>query len=184
MKKVVIILKILFIKPKDPGAFWLLLGIPVIIILGSLFHFIYEWSGNNVFVGLISPINESVWEHLKLTFYPTILWGILGYIIFKDTLSLPNYVYSWAISLIIGPIIILTLFYTYTGILGTHSLILDIAIFMIAVIISQLLALYIYSHSDITQNYLLLPILIVLLLFIAFTVFTFDPPNLPLFIEA
>ena len=36
--------------------------------LGVLSHFLYDWSGQNKIVGIISSINESTWEHLKLTF--------------------------------------------------------------------------------------------------------------------
>ena len=38
----------------------------IIIILGVLLHFAYEWSGNNNIVGLVTPVNESVWEHMKI----------------------------------------------------------------------------------------------------------------------
>ena len=38
--------------------------------LGVLFHFMYEWTGENAIAGLFFPINESTWEHLKLIFFP------------------------------------------------------------------------------------------------------------------
>ena len=48
---------------------------PVIIMLiGSLDHFMYELSGGNVFVGMWAPVSESVWEHLKIAFYPTLFF--------------------------------------------------------------------------------------------------------------
>ena len=47
------------------------------IILGTLLHFTYEWSGNNAFVGAFSSINESTWEHLKLAFYPMLITSII-----------------------------------------------------------------------------------------------------------
>ena len=46
------------------------IGILFTIILGSLSHFFYGWSGNFFLVGFFSPVNESVWEHLKLLFFP------------------------------------------------------------------------------------------------------------------
>ena len=36
-----------------------------IVIAGTLLHFVYGWSGRNLLVGLVSPVNESVWEHTK-----------------------------------------------------------------------------------------------------------------------
>ena len=45
---------------------FLIIGAVFTIITGTLLHFVYEWSGESLFVGIFSPINESVWEHLKL----------------------------------------------------------------------------------------------------------------------
>ena len=49
------------------------------IILGTLLHFTFEWSGKNELIAIFSAINESVWEHLKLTFYPMLFFSIIGY---------------------------------------------------------------------------------------------------------
>jgi len=49
------------------------IGTLFIIIQGSAFHFTYELSGNNPVVGSISAVNESVWEHLKLAFWPALI---------------------------------------------------------------------------------------------------------------
>ena len=42
-------------------------------VLGTLFHFVYGWSGENPVAGLFFPVNESTWEHLKLIFFPILL---------------------------------------------------------------------------------------------------------------
>ena len=41
-------------------------------ILGTILHFLYEWSGDNKIIASFSAVNESTWEHLKLVFFPTI----------------------------------------------------------------------------------------------------------------
>ena len=41
-----------------------MIGIVFVLITGSLAHFVYDWSGKNHIVGLFTPINESVWEHM------------------------------------------------------------------------------------------------------------------------
>ncbi len=43
-------------------------------VLGGIFHFVYVWFPFPL-VGLFFPINESVWEHLKLLYWPVILAG-------------------------------------------------------------------------------------------------------------
>ena len=36
-----------------------------IAIVGTLLHFVYDWSGQNPAVGIIAPVSESTWEHLN-----------------------------------------------------------------------------------------------------------------------
>jgi len=52
------------------------------IILGTILHFTYEWSGGNAFVGTFSSVNESTWEHLKLAFFPMLLTAIIRILYF------------------------------------------------------------------------------------------------------
>ena len=41
-----------------------------IFILGTLLHFTYDLSNGNQIIATFSSINESVWEHLKLLYFP------------------------------------------------------------------------------------------------------------------
>ena len=91
---------------------FVLFGIIFTFILGTLLHFVYEWSGSNVIVGIFSPVNESVWEHLKLLYFPMSLWLLLGYSKFgKDNC---NYLLSAIIGFLCGAVSIPLLFYLYT----------------------------------------------------------------------
>ena len=49
-----------------------------IAIVGTLLHFVYDWSGQNPAVGIIAPVSESTWEHLKLLFFPFLLLLVIG----------------------------------------------------------------------------------------------------------
>ena len=111
-----------------------IIGIIFTIILGSLSHFFYEWSNNNFFVGLFAPINESTWEHMKLLFFPMLLYSMVMIPKLKENYPCihPSY---WA-GILVGTLLIPVIFYTYTGILGYHIMILDIGIFLLSVIIA------------------------------------------------
>lgn len=65
LKDVIIMTQTSPLPTKDPAKSWILLGIAVISIIGSLMHFVYDWSGKAIIVGIIAPTNESIWEHLK-----------------------------------------------------------------------------------------------------------------------
>ena len=52
----------------------IILGMFPVAILGTLSHFVYGLSGENRFIGLFFPVNESTWEHMKLAFFPMLLF--------------------------------------------------------------------------------------------------------------
>ncbi len=145
-----------------------------IIILGTLLHFTYN---NSIIVGIYSPINESTWEHLKLVYYPMLITTIIGNILYKQ--YIPNYICIKVKGIILSMLFIVISFYTYTGIIGNNYSILNILLFIISIIISQ-----IYTYRLINNNYKCnnkYSILILLLLLDLFVIFTFYTPHINLF---
>lgn len=157
-----------------------IIGIIFTIILGSLSHFFYGWSNNNFFVGLFTPINESTWEHMKLLFFPMLLYSLIMIPKLKENYPCIDSAY-W-VGILIGTLLIPAIFYTYTGVLGYHIMILDIGIFVLSVIIA-FYSIYKLSLNCKTQNYILLLFTLVCILAICFIVFTYCPPGIPLFAE-
>lgn len=149
----------------------------VIMVIGTLLHFIFEWSNNNTIVGTFSPINESVWEHLKLIFFPMLIATIIGY--FYKGKFMPNYLYAKTLGILLSMSFIVIFFYTYTGIIGTNLAIIDISSFFIAVLLGQCISYQKIGSSLIGNN--LIPITILLVTYICFLTFTFCPPHLNLF---
>ena len=151
----------------------------IIFILGTLLHFTYNFSGENKLIAIFSAINESVWEHLKLIYFPMLLMLIIGY--FKIGKEIPNYICSKTIGIITAMVFIIIFFYTYTGILGKSIAIIDIASFYVAVILGEYI-----SYSLIIKNIKCnskTAILILIFLLICFIIFTYYPPNLGIFKE-
>ena len=67
-------------------------------VLGTLLHFTFEWSNNNLIVGAFSSVNESTWEHLKLVFFPMLLTTIIGLFFIRKIY--PNYICSRLLSIV------------------------------------------------------------------------------------
>lgn len=154
-------------------------GTIVTIIAGFLLHFTYELSGRNTIAALISPVNESTWEHLKLLFFPYMIFTLVSY--FYVGRRYANYATAKCIGILAGLCFIPLFFYLYTFILGTNDLFLDIAAFVIAVLISYRISYKISVNGKPKMNCLS----IVLLVFITmlFFVFTFHPPHTILFLD-
>ena len=108
------------------------------VLLGSLNHFLYEWTGRNPFTALITPVNESTWEHLKLLFFPFLLFTVLEYYISRPRRS--SFFTARLAGVLLGMLSIVLLFYGYTAVLGTHNLIIDILIFIIGVMVSYVVS--------------------------------------------
>lgn len=153
-------------------------GILFVTILGTLAHFFYEWSNNNVIVGLFAPINESTWEHMKLIFFPMLLFSLIAIPRLKE--EYPCITSSVLLGNIIGTALIPIMFYTYTGIIGYSVFILDIAIFIFAVICAFVIT-YKLTISCGIQDYKNILYVVIFIIFICFIVFTFRPPSIALF---
>ncbi len=53
------------------------LSVIVIFAIGTLSHFLYDWSHENKILGLFTAVNESTWEHVKIAITPTLLWSLV-----------------------------------------------------------------------------------------------------------
>lgn len=148
-----------------------------VIIAGILLHFSYEWSNENQIVGIFSSVNESTWEHLKLIFFPMLITIVIGTIYYKDDYE--NYLFIKTKGLLISLLSVIVLFYTYSGILGKNISGINIAIYIISIIISQI---YNYNKlNDISTCNNKLSIVVLITLLISFITFTFYTPEIGIF---
>ena len=162
---------------KSPILIFEIISTIFIMILGIFLHFTFEWSNSNVLVGTFSPINESIWEHLKLIFFPMLITTIIVY--FYEGKNISSYLCAKMIGIILAIFFTIIFFYTYTGILGTNFAIVDISSFFIAVVLGQYVA-YQKMQSKFSCNNLM-SIIIFLILYLCFLIFTFFPPHIALF---
>jgi multisubunit Na+/H+ antiporter MnhF subunit len=159
--------------------FYELAGIVFIIVFGSILHFTFEWSGNQAIVGVFSAVNESVWEHLKLGFWPAMVFALIEYRYLKKLTD--NLLFAKTVGIYLIPIIITILFYSYTAILGESILVIDILTFVIAVIVGQLVSYRLLTWKSVPYNLNMISLIALILLGLAFVLFTFYPPQLAMF---
>ena len=148
------------------------------VIVGTLLHFAYDWSNHAFLVSLIAPVNESTWEHMKLLFFPMLLFSI--FCISKQKSSYQNIVSGLFAGLLLGTFLIPIFFYTYTGILGFDVFWLDIAVFILSSFFAFTSA-YRLIQSGKLKNCTYLLIGLVIILTICFFLFTYFPPKIGLF---
>jgi hypothetical protein len=155
-------------------------GFLFVVITGSIAHFVYDWSGENTFLGFLFPINESIWEHMKLCFFPMLLYSF--YLNTKLENSYPCIRTASLFGIILSTFLIPVLFYTYSGILGHNYAILDIMTFIISVLLS-FVVMYKLTLSCTLSSYKIPLTVLVLILAICFFLFTYRPLNIGIFTE-
>lgn len=171
-------------------------GFFFVSILGTLAHFFYEWSGQNPIIGFFSSVNESTWEHMKLLFFPMLLYYVLTYKKLEKAYPLSSSTYP--LSILVGTWLIPVLFYSYSGILGFNLTFLDILTFYVSVFLA-FLCFYSLSkdhpadseHQNLKQkhpkrNAWLMKLkpyfnFLVFLFLLLFLLFTYRPPKLGIF---
>lgn len=150
------------------------------IVFGTLLHFTYEWSGVNRIVGLFSATNESVWEHLKLVFYPMLILAIVEYFVVKKEAN--NYIEAKSLGIFLAIAFIIVFYYTYTGIIGKTFFIIDILTFIISIILGEWVSYKLMIRkSESTTLSKILSSAIIFYFLISFILFTYNPPNINLF---
>ena len=155
-------------------------GARFVIITGTISHFIYEWSGRQFLLGFFFPVSESTWEHMKLCFFPMLIYSCFMNKRWKD--AYPCVTSALLFGTLLGTFLIPVIFYTYTGIIGRNYLFLDIATFVISVLLAFLCVYRLTVSCKMFSHTFLLGSL-VFVMAICFLLFTYLPPNLGIFIE-
>ncbi|MFX0154821.1 MAG: DUF6512 family protein [Candidatus Hodarchaeota archaeon] len=158
---------------------WTLFGMIFIIIVGSLFHFVFEWLFSWPPIGAITAVNESVWEHLKLPYWPLIIFSLIEYKFIKEEAN--NIIIAKNLSAIISISTILIVFYSYTAILGTEILIIDILSFYIGVVIGQIISYKILTLNELPKWLSIISWIILIGFGLSLVIFTYLPPHFPIF---
>ncbi|MBE6608958.1 MAG: hypothetical protein E7633_10450 [Ruminococcaceae bacterium] len=163
---------------KQSIGLWQFVGFGVTSMGGTLLHFLYEWTGESIFVSLFSGVNESTWEHMKLLFVPMFIYAVLESLFFKDREDF------WCIKargIILGITLIPILFYTYNGVIGTSPDWINIAIFFISAAISYIYETKAFKKEEISCKSSKAAFILICTVAILFVIFTFFTPEIGIF---
>ncbi|MFW9948059.1 MAG: DUF6512 family protein [Promethearchaeota archaeon] len=161
---------------------WEIVGIVFITLLGSFMHFLFELTGSWLPVGAIAAVNESVWEHLKLGYWPLVFFALIEYKFIQEEIN------NFALAKFVGSLlimgVIIVFFYSYTAILGEDLLILDILSFILSIVIAQLVSYKILTMKKLKNVVSTISLVGLVMLGLLFILFTYLPPHIPLFQDA
>ena len=141
------------------------------LVLGVLLHFLYGWFPNPI-IALISPVRESLWEHLKVLLYPLLLSGLF--------LGKKRGLMPWLFSLLVVCGLMLLIGWLYNVVLQGTVDFFNILLYGILMLLGFLLPRIVWSLTEwpgIGAACAILTVLLVTLMII----FTYNPPSHILF---
>ncbi len=157
---------------------WQLGGLTFTAVLGTLLHFLYDWTGCLAFTP-ISAVNESTWEHMKILFFPMLFFAILQYFIYGKQMR--SFWWIQLISISLGVLLVPVLFYTLNGVFGKTPDWLNILLFFLCAGIAYFVAYKLFQAPPCTRLTPIIPIVALSILAVLFIVFTYIPLEIPLF---
>lgn len=158
-----------------------IIGIIVSFILSFIFHFLYNIFPNTI-TSIITPVNESIWEHMKLIITSNLIFCLIEFIIYKKKdIKYHNFLFSYAISSIVGIILYLIIYIPLDEIFG-HSLIVAIILLLIIFIIINIINYYLMNYQEIKYSNIL-GLILIILTYSIFGYLTYTPPHINLFYD-
>ena len=169
----------------DKQAFkWELLGFLATFGIGSLLHFVFEWTGRWPPAALFAAVNESTWEHLKMAFWPMILWAIIELLLIrKKQVETRNFAIAKAIGIYTTPLTIIVLFYSYLALGFASNLASGLTFFAIGVFAGHMVSAIIMSASNWSNNLAFVAIGLLIFSVFCFSLFTYLPVQNILFVD-
>ena len=156
---------------------WQLMGFAVTSLLGTLLHFLYDLLFGASWIAPFSGVNESTFEHMKLLFWPMLLFAAVEAPFFRER---ADFICIKARGVLLGLVLIPVLFYTYNGVIGQSPDFVNITIFFLSAAAAYLYEGRLLSRKE-TACRRPLALLLLVTLAALFVLFTFRPPMLGLF---
>jgi hypothetical protein len=146
-------------------------------VVGTVLHFLFDWSRHHPVVAVFAAVNESYWEHIKIAVWPValqcaVLFALGGF-------RYPSFVPAATLALYSIPITMVGLVILYKALAGRNVLWLDIAIFVAVIAVAELIFVSVLRqlHPDVITVAVSVAYLAGLL--VAFVRFTHRPPREP-----
>lgn len=157
------------------------IGVFVIFLLSFISHFMYEWFSSSI-LSIFFPVNESIWEHMKLIVTPVLFFSIFENILYRNkNILVNNFILSYSISTGLGIVIYLILYLPIHYIIG-HNIFISIGLLFIIFMIIEIISYYIMKYKDIKYSRII-GLVIIVIMYIIFGYLTYNPPKSDLFYD-
>ena len=157
-----------------------IINVVIFFALSFLWHFVYDLIPNFV-TAIFFPVNESIWEHMKIIFGVIIFGSLISLILMqKFKIKYNNFYVEIIIKAILGVIFYLAIFIPLYNIFG-ENLFISITLMLITYIVMEFIGYKILLLDELDIK--ILPIILIVLCYILFALLTFYPPHYSIFFD-
>ncbi len=158
---------------------WRTAGIAAITVTGFLWHDLFTRTGSSLLTGYIAPVNESVWEHMKLGYWSVVILSVAEFIFLRNRVR--NFFPARLCGILALELTILIIYYGYTSVAGKNILAFDIASYVLGAITGQYLTYWMFRLNPFAKLIQRASLIVLLSLGLLLGLTTYDPPHLPIF---
>lgn len=149
-----------------------LLSSILIFLISTFVHNLYTWFSNS-FTLIFSPINESIWEHMKMIFTSYIIFAFIKYIYFKiKKIDTSNIFFNELILSILNIIIFLIIYLPIYYLFGENLFI---------TLIMYFITIFLIRNLNIKKDLNILSLIIIFIVYASFTYLSYNPPKIDIF---
>lgn len=158
-----------------------LIAIINIFIISFPAHFLYDFFPNTL-VSIFFPVNESIFEHMKIIFTSTLIYGLIDYLVIKlNNIKVSNFLFQLFFTSF-SSIFIFLFFYLPISFIWGEYLPLTLSLLLITYVIGQIISYYILNYKSIPiLNIISIPLIIIV--YVLFFIFTYSPPESFFFLD-
>ena len=144
-----------------------------IFAISFLCHFLFDWFPN-ILSSIFFPVNESIWEHMKIIFTSTLLYSIVDKIILdKKNIEYNNFYLQAFVSAFFGIVLYLLIYLPLYSIFG-ENMFISIALLLIVYSIKQYISYKLMKKEDYNiPSYIF--IILIIIVYSIFTYLTYNP---------
>ena len=157
-----------------------IINVVIFFALSFLWHFVYDLIPNFV-TAIFFPVNESIWEHMKIIFGVIIFGSLISLILMqKFKIKHNNFYVEIVTKGILGVIFYLAIFIPLYNIFG-ENMFISITLMLITYIVMEFIGYKILLLDELDIK--ILPIILIVLCYILFALLTFYPPHNTIFFD-
>ncbi len=150
-----------------------IIGTLFIFLIGFVLHNLYEWFPNFL-TSIIVPVNESIFEHVKMIFTSYVIWIIIKYLIYRKYNLIENsFFFKEFFTTVLGILLFLTFFLPIYSKFG-ENLMITLTIYFITITISQIINYFLKIKKE-SKILNIIGIISIIATYVIFTYLKYNP---------